>query len=167
MLKRELNNYVNFLTTTKQENTMRLIKNGKRLQSVPVGPSMTDQSDKNYLDINTIMRNYAKTGLLPQFKEKVSQYIDTTQIPSYMDAHEQIQRASELFNQLPSPIRKLMDNNPANLEKVISEPKYHDMLIEYGILEKQKPSTPLEGKPTKSVEEPKATKKITSTQVEK
>jgi len=121
---------------------MKLIKikreNGTyRLASQPEGPSMTDQSDKNYLDINNIMKNYAKTGLLPQFKDKIAQYIDVTQIPSYMDAHDQIQHAKQLFNQLPSPVRKLMGNNPANLEKVISNPDYEGMLVKYGILEKK------------------------------
>lgn len=122
---------------------MKLVKikreNGTyRLASQPEGASMTDQSDKNYLDINNIMKNYAKTGLLPQFKDKIAQYIDVTQIPSYMDAHNQISRARELFMQLPSPIRKLMDNNPANLEKVVSNPNYKDILMQYGILEKVK-----------------------------
>lgn len=113
-------------------------KNGSiRYLSVPEGVSKTDQSDKDMVNINSIMSRYRKTGLLPQFKEKVAQYIDTTQIPSYMDAHEQISRANEMFMQLPSDVRKLMDNNPANLEKVLQDEKYHDLLVDYGILKKQ------------------------------
>lgn len=113
-------------------------KNGTtRVQYETIGPSMTDQSDKNYLDINNIMKNYAKTGLLPQFKEKIAQYIDTTQIPSYMEAQEQMSKAKQLFMQLPSEVRKLMDNNPANMEKVIVNPDYKDILIKYGIYEEK------------------------------
>ena len=110
-----------------------------RVQLKTVGPSMTDQSDKNMVDINSIMANYAKTGLLPAFKEKVESYIDTTQIPSYIEAQAQIREAGELFEQLPAPVRKLMDNNPANLEKVISNPEYKDILLKYGVLEESKP----------------------------
>lgn len=128
-------------------------KNGKkRLQHVPEGASMTDQSDKNMVNINSIMDRYAKTGLLPQFKEKVAQYIDTTQIPSYMEAQAQISKAKELFMQLPAPVRKLMDNNPANLEQVVANPEYKDVLLKYGVLE-AKPGLPPEDAPKAKVSE--------------
>lgn len=128
---------------------MKLVKikreNGSyRLASKPEGASMTDQSDKNYLDINNIMENYSKTGLLPQFKEKVAQYMDASILPSYIEAHSQIREAKELFEAIPSPIRKLMDNNPANLEPFLKDPENKDILIKYGVLEKkeQKFSSP-------------------------
>ncbi len=118
-------------------------KNGTtRYMSIPHGASKTDQSDKNMVNINTIMANYAKTGLLPQFPEKIAQYVDTTQIPSYMEAQEQIRHASELFNQLPSKIRKDMDNNPANLETYITNPENQDLLFKYGIIEKKVDTSP-------------------------
>jgi len=122
---------------------MKLIKKARkngtfRLQSVPVGPSKTDQSDKNMVNINTIMANYAKTGLLPQFPEKVAQYMDTTQIPSYMEAQAQIAHARELFQGLPSEIRKEMNNNPQNLEHYLKNPDNHEKLIGYGILKQEK-----------------------------
>lgn len=123
---------------------MKLIKikreNGSyRLAHKPEGSSMTDQSDKNYLDINNIMKNYAKTGLLPQFKEKVAQYLDMTQIPSYIEAHEQITHAKNLFEQLPSEVRKLMENKPENLEKVLSNPDYKQIMQKYGLIKKDEP----------------------------
>jgi hypothetical protein len=116
---------------------MKLVKKGKRLQSVPEGASLTDQSDKNYLDINNIMKHYAKTGVLPQFKEKIAQYLDVSSLPSYMEAHEQIQAAKELFYKLPSDVRRLADNNPAKLEQVINNPDYSDLLYKHGLIEKK------------------------------
>lgn len=122
----------------KMQKTITKRKNGTlRVQQKCSGISKTDQSDKNMCDINSIMKNYVKSGILPNFKEKVAQYIDTTQIPSYIDAHKQITRANKLFEDLPSEIRKLMDNNPANLEKVIQNPLYKEKLLEYGILEEK------------------------------
>lgn len=124
-------------------------KNGTiRLQSVPEGPSMTDQSDKNMVNINTIMANYAKTGVLPQFPDKVAQYMDTTQIPSYMEAQEQIRHAKELFDQLPSIIRKDMDNNPQKLESYLQNPKNHELLQKYGIIKKQVETSPKSDSPS-------------------
>lgn len=111
----------------------------KRYQSIPEGPSMTDQSDKNYLDINNIMQNYAKTGILPQFREKIAHYMDASVLPSYMEAHEQIQEAKLLFEAIPAKIRKMMDNNPQNLEPFLKDPENKEILIKYGVLEKKEP----------------------------
>lgn len=113
-------------------------KNGtQRIQHILDPISKTDQSDKNMTDINVIMKNYLKTGVLPNFKQKVAQYIDTTQIPSYMEAHEQITRANELFRALPSEVRKLMNNDPSQLEQVIKNPNYREVLEKHGILKKK------------------------------
>ena len=109
-----------------------------RLMSVPKGASMTDQSDANYLNINNIMKNYSKTGILPQFQDKVAQYIDATQIPSYMDAHAQLQEAKHLFSQLPSSVRRLMDNNPQNMEAVLKDENNKELLIKTGVLQVKK-----------------------------
>lgn len=140
-------------------------KEKTRLQSVPEGVSMTDQSDKNMVDINVIMKNYAKTGLLPQFKDKIGHYIDTTQIPSYMEAQAQIEHAKNLFMQLPSQVRKLMDNNPANLEKVLVNPEYKEILIKCGVLEKPKVIEQSDdlGKPAAKQEQAKAGDKKSDT----
>ena len=107
-----------------------------RLCSVPQGASLTDQSDKNMSDINVIMKNYAKTGLLPQFKEKVEQYLDVTELPSYMDAHARISEAKRLFSELPAQVRNAMLNDPANLEPFIADPRNMEFLIEHGVLER-------------------------------
>lgn len=124
-------------------------KNGtKRYLSVPEGPSKTDPSDKNMVDINNIMLQYQKTGLMPQFKEKLAQYMDTTQIPSYMDAQKQMSHARQLFMNLPSPIRKLMENNPANMEEFISNPDNEAILLKYKILESKEEPRKVEANPS-------------------
>lgn len=112
-------------------------KNGtKRVQIETDKKSKVDHSMSKMLNINSIMDKYSKTGVLPQFKQKVAQYMDTTEIPSYMEAHELITGAHELFMEFPSDIRKLMDNDPANMEAVLNNPEYKDLLIDRGILEK-------------------------------
>jgi phage internal scaffolding protein len=111
----------------------------KRIKLTLDSKQITDQSDLKASDINNIMRQYAKTGVLPNLKDRVAQYIDNTQIPSYMEALEQIQGAKEMFLELPSNLRKMMDNNPNNLEKFIKDPENEDICLKYGILEKEKP----------------------------
>lgn len=121
-------------------------------------PSLTDQSSKNLCDINVIVENYRKTGVLPNFREKLPQYIDMTQFGSYMDTHELIMSAREMFMELPSKVRKAMHNNPANLEAFVKDPNNYDLLLEYGLIEPKgkdipntDPSKPeAEAKPKKS-----------------
>lgn len=114
-------------------------KNGTlRVQLKPEGKSMTDQSDKAMCDINKIMHNYVKTGVLPNIKEKIGQYLDVTKIPSYIEAHAQITLAKELFLSLPSEVRKLMDNDPGKMEQVINNPDYKQIMLKHGLIEEIK-----------------------------
>lgn len=100
-------------------------------------PILTDQSYKNACDINVIMANYAKTGLLPHMQNSEPQYIDNTEIPNLMEAFEITQRASELFYSLPADVRRLMDNDPAQLENFINNPENADILLKNGVLVKR------------------------------
>lgn len=101
-------------------------------------PKLTDQSFKKQCDINNIMLQYQKTGLLPNFQTKSPSFIDNTQIPDLNTAFELVNSAIDAFNQLPPDIRKLMDNNAANLESFISNEKNHDLLLKNGLIEKPK-----------------------------
>lgn len=100
-------------------------------------PVLTDQSYKNACDINLIMANYAKTGMLPHFQTSQPQYIDNTEIPNLMEAFEITRHATDLFNQLPADVRRLMDNNPANLEEFVNNPENKDILLKNGVLVKR------------------------------
>lgn len=95
---------------------------------------LTDQSFKKMCDINLIMKKYVEKGELPNFKTKTPRYVDNTQIPTLLEAHEIVQKAKEMFYELPSQVRKAMDNNPANLEIFISDPENEKLLTKHGLL---------------------------------
>lgn len=113
-------------------------------------PKITDQSSKKMCDINCIIASYQKTGMLPHFKEKHPQFLDETKFPTFMEAHDTVQQASDLFNQLPSIVRKAMNNNPANLEEFINDPKNHSFLSDHGIIEKQEKSLKNDSDPSRN-----------------
>jgi len=96
-------------------------------------PQITDQSYKNACDINNIMANYVKTGMLPQTNSSEPRYVDNTLIPSLEIAHNVIKQAQDAFQALPPYIRKLMDNDPSKLESFISDPENTHLLIKYGL----------------------------------
>jgi len=99
-------------------------------------PLLTDQSFKKQCDINNLMKQYAKTGTFPHTTQIQPRFVDNTQIPSLEDAFDITNNAIQAFNQLPPDLRKLMDNNPANLENFIADENNRDSLLKHGILVK-------------------------------
>lgn len=101
-------------------------------------PQLTDQSFKKQCDINLIMKQYEKTGMLPQQTISNPRYIDNTNIPTLEDAFNITNQAMEAFYTLPPTIRRLMDNDASQLENFISNPENHDLLKKHGVIvEKQ------------------------------
>lgn len=106
--------------------------------------SKTDQSYKKACDINIIVANAAKTGVLSHQKEKIAQYIDNTQIPSLLDAQNLIRGAHESFMALPAKIRKMMNNDATKLVEFVNDPDHKEILIKHGILEKVEQVLPVD-----------------------
>lgn len=97
-------------------------------------PVLTDQSYKKTSDINNIVAQYQKTGLLQEPNKAFAKYVDNTLAIPLEQAYALINEATALFHQLPSSIRKQMDNDPRNLEQFIQDPDNHDQLLKHGIL---------------------------------
>lgn len=97
-------------------------------------PLITDQSFKAACDINNIMKLYEKTGMLPQQNTIPPRFIDNTQIPSLEEAFNVVKRAYDSFNDLPPAVRKLMDNDPSQMENFISDHNNADLCVKYGLL---------------------------------
>ena len=116
-------------------------------------PVLTDQSSKNSCDINVIMANYQKTGMFSHVSPHQPAYIDNTTIPNLVQAFSIARMASDMFMELPAYIRKLMDNNPANLENFIADSENREILLKHGILT-SKPTTDIPKTTTESVTKP-------------
>ena len=105
-----------------------------RITLTDFGPSMTDQSFTSESDINNIVANYRKTSVIPQTINQALQYFDTTQVPSFQDAQNVVSRAKSMFEQLPAEIRFLCNNNPANVENILKDPRNTEILTKHGFL---------------------------------
>lgn len=108
----------------------------RRVKHVCSKVKLTDQSDAAAADINNIMKKYQQTGVLPQVKAGLARYVDNTQLVSLEVAHDMVQNAKALFMELPSQVRKLMDNDPTKLVDFINDKENEDICYKYGILEK-------------------------------
>lgn len=99
---------------------------------------VTDQSFKKSCDINNIVSQFAKSGRIPE-TNKIPHYGDYSETPTLETAFEVAQNASNAFMQLPSNIRKLINNDPSQLENFIANSENKDLCIQYGLLEKKTP----------------------------
>lgn len=101
-------------------------------------PTMTIQSEKDNCDINVIMNRYATCGTpLPCRTDGVQPvYADVSELGDYMENYQRCKQAEEMFNALPSALRKELDNNPANLLAFIQNEANRERCVEYGLINK-------------------------------
>lgn len=111
-------------------------------------PKKTEQSHANSVDINYIVAQFHKTGMMPQALKK-PQYLDNTNPPTLIDAFYAVQDAREAFENLPAKVRALMGNDPSQLENFISDEENHDILIKHGVLIKKDKTADMEAQPKK------------------
>lgn len=111
-------------------------------------PILTDQSDAQLCDVNYIMTQYVKTGLLPENLNMNSRFMDNTTVPTLEEAFDIVKSANNAFYNLPAQIRRQMDNDPAQLENFILNPDNEDTLVKYGLItrENKEQETPKEQK---------------------
>lgn len=107
--------------------------NRRRVQYNCSEPLITDQSGAKEADINNIMSQYTKHGMLPQ-TSNLGEYLDNSNLPSLEQAYDIVRNATDAFLTLPPVIRKLMDNDPSQLENFISDANNRDLLVKHGIL---------------------------------
>ncbi len=121
----------------------------KRHQTIVDPKQITDQSAKNSCDINNIVKQFMKTGVLPT-SNKIPRFGDFSETPTLEAAFDVAHAAQEAFYQLPSAIRKMIDNDPSQLEKFISDPENNQLCVKYGLLANKK----IEKAPPKTTETP-------------
>lgn len=103
------------------------------------GPSLTQQSQREDADINTIVKRFGLTGTLPQ-NVRVPEYGDFDGINDYHTAMNAVTAAQSAFNQLPAGIRARFDNDPAKFHDYAVNPENIDGLREMGLAKPKEPN---------------------------
>lgn len=75
--------------------------------------SLVQQHLRDEVDINTIMKRFGATGMMPSFREGV--YGDFTGIVDFESAVQTVAETTERFMRLPAAMRERFGNDPANL----------------------------------------------------
>lgn len=85
------------------------------------------------VNINTIMRKAIQQGALPQAPP--SKFGDFSGVRTYLDAHQALLEADDLFMSLPAPFRKELNNSPAEYIAFTKDPKNRKRMVQMGLAE--------------------------------
>lgn len=97
------------------------------------GKTLTEQAHKQETDINYILRNYQKTGIIRHVKKHEGTYDDVL-VQDFTDAMELVTNVVQRFNELPSSVRNRVDNSPAKFLHFVQNPANKEELRQFGLL---------------------------------
>ncbi|UDN67806.1 internal scaffolding protein [robinz microvirus RP_132] len=100
----------------------------------PEGPSCTRQEFADECDINVLMAQYEKTGVLNHFNNGQPQYLDLTEFPDDLQGSLALMKEAEIaFMRLPAGVRREFDNDPLDFVSFASDPNNLDQMREWGL----------------------------------
>lgn len=107
------------------------------VRRVPVDfslPVVTKQSHKAECDINTILRQYQRTGVIAHVAQGRPDYRDLPDVGDYQEALALVETAAAGFGDLPSGVRDRYRNDPARFLEAVQAGFDDDFLRSAGIL---------------------------------
>ena len=107
-------------------------------------PSMTEQKHKKECDINHIIKQYDKKGLLTHVNNAVKNYGDFTEVNEYQESLNTVIKADEAFGAMPSDIRKRFNNNAGEFFEFATNPENEDEMVALGLAVREVPAGPVE-----------------------
>ena len=90
--------------------------------------SLTKQSFKDECNINKIMAKFQKTGAINHYAKHGPQYGDTLHV-ELLDALLIVRESQEMFDDLPSSVRKRFGNDPAEFLEFMEDPANREEAI--------------------------------------
>lgn len=96
-------------------------------------PSMAKQAFKEEADINNIVNQYHKTGVLPQ-GTRAPTFGDFSSGDDFAECMERLQEAQADFDALPSSVRTEFNNDPGELLLFLEDPENRAEAIELGLV---------------------------------
>lgn len=100
----------------------------------PETEGRTQQSFKKQCDVNTIMKQFEKTGMFEHVTEHAGSYGDYLDAPEYHAAMNAVVEAQEMFDTLPARVRKRFGNDPSDFLAFMDDPENVDEMRSLGLL---------------------------------
>jgi len=102
-----------------------------------VMPSRTVQSEKQSCDINYIVSQYRKTGVLPHQAARMPVYADVSEVGDFRELVDRVEATKRWFAKLPAKVRAAFGNDAVALMDAIGDPDQQAKLEELGLIGKK------------------------------
>lgn len=112
------------------------VKNRIRVSVNASGPSMTKQQFKAECDINNILKQFSKTGIIDHINRSSAVWADLPPQMDYQESLRLVLEADEAFSTLPSRVRDRYGNDPSRFLSALSDASERDFLTEVGVFKK-------------------------------
>jgi len=104
-----------------------------RVQTVPVGETLTEQAHKDKTDMHNIMRQYERTGIIEHTAKYKGQYGNFIHALDFRSATTLIVQAEEMFLSVPSKLRKRFNNDPSEYIDFMQNPDNYEEIRKMGL----------------------------------
>lgn len=101
-------------------------------------PGRTKQSMRDECNVNLIVAKFQKTGVLSYMTNKEAVYMDVDPL-DYQDALNTLRETQNMFDELPSKIRKRFENNPQKFLEFCQDPKNQEEIYDLGLADRPPP----------------------------
>lgn len=91
----------------------------------------TKQHFTEECDINKILERHARTGMLPEQKQK--QYGDFSNVPDYVTAYSIVQKAHDQFESLDAQVRARFHNDPSEFLEFATNQSNGEEMVKLGL----------------------------------
>lgn len=108
---------------------------------------ITKQAHKAECDINNILNQYKRTGIITHVQSARAIYTDLPSDVDYQQSLNTLMAAEAAFLDLPAVVRDHFHNDPAQFLAAFGDDKQADKLREFGLLRAAEPSPPLPASP--------------------
>lgn len=97
-------------------------------------PSLTKQSFKDETDINMIIKRAEQGATLGNVNSRVAMYGDFTDVPSYQESLDLVNRANGMFMSLDAFVRERFGNDPRKMVSFLQDGRNRDEAIRLGLV---------------------------------
>ncbi|QCQ84702.1 internal scaffolding protein [Blackfly microvirus SF02] len=94
---------------------------------------MTRQEFADECDINVLMAQYERTGVLSHINMGTPQYLDVSDVPDLREALAAVDAAQVAFMTLPASVRREFDNDPVKFVEFAQDPANLPRMREWGL----------------------------------
>jgi phage internal scaffolding protein len=126
---------INLEEVTQDKPTIRTRFDRKRVSLSFPAMGKTRQDARDECNINKIMAKYQKTGII-NFTNKNQPFYGNVEALDFQTALNVIQNANELFEQMPSSMRKRFQNSPHAFLDFVQDPANRQEAITLGLINK-------------------------------